>query len=41
MGGDAAQISGDELDAQLETLFDKADDLMINQKKFDEAVSNA
>ena len=40
MAGDAGAISGDELDAQLETLFEKADDLMINQKKYEEAVSD-
>ena len=29
----------DEFELQLEELFDKADDLMINQKKYAEAVS--
>lgn len=31
----------DEMEAKLEEMFDKADNLMISQKKYEEAVSNA
>jgi hypothetical protein len=38
----AAPVAGDltDLDQQVEGIFDRADDLMINQKKFAEAVSD-
>ena len=31
--------TGEELEQQVELMFDRADDLMINQEKFTEAVS--
>lgn len=34
-----AGATGEELEQQIEAMFDKADDLMINQEKFNEAVS--
>ena len=33
-------VSSEELEQQIEAMFDKADDFMINQEKFVEAVSN-
>jgi hypothetical protein len=35
----SAGQSGEELEQQIEMMFDKADDLMINEEKFHEAVS--
>ena len=32
------QNANEEIDSKIEAIFDKADDLMINQKKFKEAV---
>ena len=38
-GVNAAGHSGEELEHQIEVMFDKADNLMINEEKFIEAVS--
>lgn len=35
----AAGPPQNDLDAQIDEMFDRADDLMINQNRFDEAVS--
>lgn len=37
----AAGPPQNDLDAQIDEMFDRADDLMINQNRFDEAVSKS